>query len=223
MAVPMFSGVGIVDMQNSLGGDTFSRNAYGTYVKTRIGAPAGSAFLTDWNNIYSGIYFDWINIMNDTQRLAWYKFAIRKRNNMAQIRWRNGFEAFMSVNLTLALIPTSPIYTPPPNFNPPSIPNMPFFNALTSGTIDVAVTTGFNADCLIYLSKALPVTRMSYNQIFAFMGTMPYLGTLQGCWGNWTARYGALAPGMKVYGKYIAVNSSNGCRSTPRYFVGIST
>lgn len=213
----MFSGIGIVDMQNSISGRTFSRNAYGTYTKTRIGAPAGSAFLTTWQNVIAGLRFDWINIMTDTDRLKWYKYYIPRKNNMSKRHSINGFLSYMSCNENLALLSLPPIYTPPASYNAPVIP--PFFIIDTTGlsTMKITLNSINTFDTAVYLSNQKSAGVMSLNQIFAFMGIVP-AGTLTtNFYTTFFARYGPTISGKKVFAKICSIDSNKGTRSSFQY------
>lgn len=221
MGNPMFSGVGIVDMQNSLGTTTFSRNSYGTYTKIRIGAPAGSSYLTAWQAIYSSLFFDWANILNDGERYIWYNYRIPIKDNMTKRHFITGFDAYFYTNLNLALIAEPPLYTPPSSFNAPPIPEFPFWGSLSAGALNFSMSLQPPYPVAIYTSKLLPATRMSLNQIYAYIEFMSPLFTNQNIWVKWNARFGALTSGMKLFGKAVAINPANGARSAATYWSAI--
>lgn len=223
MAKPKFSGIGIVDLQNSIRNTTFSRNAYGTYSKNKIGAPASTAPLVAWQNIVSSLRFDWINIMAESDRVEWYSFYVKRRNNMADAVTLNGFDAYLSVNMNRAIFLLPPLYNPPPYTQNPQAPGINFINALTVGTFTVSSGGIFRQNCAIYATPLMSAGRMSLNQIYTLIGRCP-AGTFDiNLFPMFTARFGALVVGKKVFVKLTSIEPATGARGSSVLMSGIVT
>lgn len=223
MAKPKFSGIAVVDMQNSVSDTTFSRNAYGTYTKAKLGSPTPTSYLTAWQVIVGSLYFDWQNILSDSDRAKWYGLYIPRRNNMAEVNRINGFDAFLSVNLNLALIPLPPIYLPVLPYNPPQPPDTPQFGTVSALALEVITATPNPFPVMVYLSKQLSPGRMSLNQITAFIGYVPVNSGYQDFIVAYTARFGAPVTGRKIFAKVFSLDPNTGYRGSITCFSAIVT
>lgn len=216
MADVQLSGIGIVDINGSVGQTTFARNYYGIYAKQRIGAPAGSTFLTDWNNEVGSLTAVWTFGMTDTDRQEWYKVSRYKQDAMAQRIRITGFDLFMSVNLNLFLIGgmqtnVPPIYTPAPQISS--------FTITTASIVLLKITPDWAnmTECAVFVSWGLSPGRMSNTQIYAYIGHAPYPFAPNVVYTTVNNRVGNLIIGEKRFVKLIPINQTTGQRGQPQY------
>lgn len=107
MALVKFGG-GIVQMSGSIAGNTFARNRYGNYVRSRtkpvnpntarqIEVKAAMAFLTD----------RWANTLTALQRTAWnlYASSVAMKNKLGETVNLSGFNHYIRSNIIAKMVP----------------------------------------------------------------------------------------------------------------------
>lgn len=220
MATTKFSGIGVVDLNGSVGNMCFSRNFYGTYAKNKPPQPTGSAFLTAWQTEVASLTNVWEFGMDDMQRAEWYKYALLKQDAMADRNKITGFQLFMSVNLNLFLVLAPQVTAPPisqelPQSGPLAI------NTLT--TTQVKLFLSDLPDCYgaIYATKPLPPGRMSNNQIYAYiLFSFMSIGVIDFS-ASYITHFGLPVSGQKIFFKCIPISQASGKRGIPQYTSGI--
>jgi|WetSurMetagenome_2_1015567.scaffolds.fasta_scaffold15241_2 hypothetical protein len=216
MADAKFSGVGVVNLNGSIGNMTFARNFYGTYAKTRIGAPAGSTYLTTWNTEVGNLTAIWQNVLTESERAAWYTTYRVKSDSMADRIKITGFQNFMSVNLNLFLIGATGVTAPPAD--EPLTEIAPFsITSFAGGVLSVTGTNPVNTECAIYISWAMPVGRMSFNQIYAYIGHANINTAPSAIYSNTNPRVGVMTSGEKRFVKIVPINQNTGKKGTAYY------
>lgn len=219
MANVKFSGIGVVDMNGSVGNTTFARNFYGTYAKTRVGPPSGSIWLTAWQTEVASLSSVWQFGLTEDERKAWYLPFTTRIDSMAMRNKITGFDFFMSVNLNFFLTGIAPVTVPPIS----SLTAQPVSLTLTSpapNTIWVFATSQPFDSAAVYFSFPLPPGRMSFNQIYAYAAYTFANGGGLDCTAIYNGRFGALPTGMKIFCKIVPVHSASGLRGMP-YFSSI--
>lgn len=220
MAEVQFSGIGVVDMNGSVGGTTFARNYYGAYAKVRIGAPAGSIFLTNWQTEVASLANVWEFGLSDSDRQQWYTVNRTAVDSMADRNVITGYDLFMSVNLNLFLVGGVQVMLPPVYFDVPQC-GQPAINALSALNVKIYLSSLPDAVCAIYATKNLPAGRMSNNQIYAYIGwSFMSIGVID-IRAQYVPRLGIPITGKKIFFKVVPISQSSGFRGQPQYISGI--
>jgi len=218
MADVLLSGIGVSALSGSIGSTTFSFNAFGQYAKARPGTPAGSAYLTAWQALVSGVTGVWETVLTDSQRMEWYRFELTHPDELAFRHKITGFYTFMSCNLNIAIAGGIGI-TAPPIYNLP-----PCFDSLKQiAQIDMEIHSSVSTKVAVYATKELPPGRMSVNQIYFFLqyvlvgpGVTPVSNMPA-----WIARTAGAppTPGKKVFFKVQPLDDRTGLRNVPKYLM----
>lgn len=214
MAIAEFSGIGVTALNGSVGDTTFARNAYGIYAKQRIGAPAGSSFLTAWQTEVGVISEKWSSVLTESNRKAWYTVKRIQRNNLGQRVVVSGFDLYMSINLNRFLITDTFVVSPPVSKNISILKGVVVTSTVVVKLIIECLGSGF-IPAAIYATKGLPIGRMSTNQIYAFIGFNPINNVATPSDGIYISRLGALVPGTKVFIKLVPIDDNSGLRGCP--------
>ena len=217
MADILLSGIGVSALSGSVGNTTFTFNAFGAYAKARPGTPAGSSFLTAWNDTVKTVTEVWLSSMTDSDRLPWYQFELRHGDALAFHHKISGFYTFMSCNLNLALVGGAGIIVPP-DYLLPGV----FDSLEQSGAYNIILHSSVVTQVAIYATKALSPGRMSNNQIYAYLqheviapGANPIDTTT-----TWNSRFGGAAPsGMKIFFKVQPLDDKSGLRNVEKYLM----
>lgn len=216
MADIQLSGIGIVAINGSLGTTTFSRNAYGTYVKTRIGAPAGTVFLADWQTEVGNLTDGWENTLTNDQRKEWLKVRMTCRDTFGNKEVRTGFNLYMSINLNRFAVGQPSLMIPPVDRTIKQT-TPPIFVTLNPSTFDITTSNSSGIRCAIYATKGLPVGRMSNNQIYALVSRGILSSSTFHMITAYTARLGAPIPGTKIFLKIVPIFAASGLRGVAQY------
>lgn len=99
-------GGGILDASGSVGGNVFSRNRYGNYVRSRIKpVNPNSPRQQEIRGILGGLVDEWLNSLTTDQRAAWNQYAanISWNNRLGESVKLSGFNHFTRAN-TLRLL-----------------------------------------------------------------------------------------------------------------------
>jgi hypothetical protein len=219
MAEVKYSGVGVVDMNGSIGNVTYSRNFYGAYAKTKKGAPASTIWLVDQQDIIAYVAPFW-QLLTDDERRQWYNVSIMHSDSMAQKNTITGFLFFMSTYVNRYASGLFTIYPTPDSLAPftPYVINN-FIAFVSAGDIWVQADPVIGAANLatLFCSKPLPAGRMSYKQIYYRVILFPADGSTNAVTTNISSRVGLPSPGQKMFFKAVP-NSPSGILGTPLYF-----
>lgn len=216
MAEVKFSGVGVVDMNGSVGNMTFARNFYGAYAKTRIGAPVATSWLIAWQTEVASLVNVWEFGLSETDRQLWYTVARQKKDSMADTNQITGFDLYMSVNLNLFLAASAPVIAPPAP-SPLIQCGQPVIVSCTPTVFNINVPGHFADTLLFYATKNLPPGRMSFNQIYGFSAPYNNTGGVTNFNAAWNFRFGLRITGHKIFVKFVPINSSTGERGIAQY------
>lgn len=216
MAEVKFSGVGVVDMNGSVGNMTFARNFYGAYAKTRIGAPASTPFLVAWQTEVASLVNVWEFGLSEADRKVWYTVAQEKKDSMADTNKITGFDLYMSINLNLFLVSSAPVTAPPVSFERLQIPEI-IIGAHTTVAFRISAAIVGSVPCALYFSRNLSPGRMSNNQIYAYAGLFGISAVPINVAAQFNTRIGALVSGKKVFVKLVPISQTSGLRGVPQY------
>jgi len=213
-------------MSGATGSVVTTRNYYGYYQKARIGAPATpSAALISWNGVYSFVHAAY-EALTDLERNEWLASAQnpvwQRIDALAAKQSFSGFHLFMHLNLSLALIGSALLSTPP--LYPVRPPLMPPIATNYATVAEVIVTWPpfIGQTVILYASNAMNVGRMSNNQIFGFMQKVDSHAGGIDFTAPWNARYGAITSGKKIFVRVSVIDPITGVRSLPQYASGIT-
>lgn len=158
MALVRYGG-GIVQMSGSIAGNTFARNRYGNYVRSRIApvnpqSPRQSAIRA----IVAFVTTLWLSTLTQLQRDAWAVFAnnVPAKNKLGEVINLSGFNQFVKSNIVAVNVGLAPILDAPVIFDLPG--EDPEFNiAVDAGTGKITVAFDDNRDWLDEDDAALVV------------------------------------------------------------------
>lgn len=97
-------GGGILDASGSLGGNTFARNRYGNYVRSRVGPVNPNTSRQQYvRNLMGSLVEDWSVTLTQAQRDAWnvYANAIPWVNALGETVRLSGFNHFIRSNMAI--------------------------------------------------------------------------------------------------------------------------
>lgn len=216
MGKPKFGGMGPIDMQNSVGDVVYSRNHYGTYTKSKGPTPEATPALEDWQDVVKSTELAWQSL-TDTQRIPWYSYFIKRKNQMATTITISGHEAFISVNLNLYLSGGTPTSTPPV-YSPVNQIEIVSFIQAPGNIFDLTVSAFDNTSnrVVVYSSFPVPPGRMSFNQIYGYwlVSSASYIPVP---YGQYVSRFRVIPAGWKIFIKVFCVNYYTGRRGVPKY------
>lgn len=99
------AGIGISEGRGSVGGQVFSRNRYGAYIRSKVSpVQPGSAPQLAVRNYFQIITNRWTNILTAGQRLAWktYADAVPVMDTLGQTQYLDGHAMYVRCNLPRA-------------------------------------------------------------------------------------------------------------------------
>lgn len=220
MAEAKFSGVGVVNMNGSVGNTTFARNAYGTYAKMRIGAPAGSLWLAAWQLQVMNFASVWQYGMTDEQRARWYIPSILRKDSLADTNKINGFDLYMSCNLNSYLAGGGGFVVPRLHLLFVPIKSVAT-NSFTTTQLVLDFVAPANTPIAIYATPGLSPGRMSYTQIYGYVHYYQVGFGALNLFAFYVPRFGVPVSGTKIFVKVVPINPFNGVKGSASYCSGI--
>jgi hypothetical protein len=103
MALVKFGG-GVTQMSGSAGGNTYSRNRFGNYMRSRTKpVNPNSTGQSDVRDALSALSEDWHTELSSSQRIAWatYANAVSMKNRLGESVYLTGFNHFIRSNTEL--------------------------------------------------------------------------------------------------------------------------
>jgi len=100
MALVMYGG-GILQMSGSIGGNTFAKNRYGKYIRTRTKpVNPNSARQQQIRGIFAQLTTRWAQTLTNNQRIAWNLYAsnVAMKNRLGEIINLTGFNHYIRSN-----------------------------------------------------------------------------------------------------------------------------
>lgn len=154
--------------------------------------------------------------LTQTEQDAWINLSgIFKSNRFGVPRPVKGKAAFVELNTNLINVGGTVITTPNPLADVPSITSATVVSDVSSATVTATYATTPTDIGVIHLVFATPLLSSGVNRPrpsdFRQIGQIPantaspYLG-----FADWTAKFGALIAGQKLFLKFIAINTTTG-------------
>lgn len=215
MALVKF-GAGVSEMRGKEGGVIYSRNAYGSYIKTKV-SPVNPQTAKQLNqrSFMGNISQAW-KACTAGQKGNWDALGaqVTRVNRFGDNTYYTGFNLFMKLNRNLQLIGTSIISVAP---IPPVVPTLTL-STLTSDVSDNKITLAFSPTVptdytmFVYATPLIVGGRRFVKNYYRFIGRIAAAETSpQELLGMWQASLGGvLIAGAKIFVKCKFVNSVNG-------------
>lgn len=202
-------GIAVSEARGSIGGQTFSRNRGGMYIRARATptntvTPARTVVRAQFANVSSG----WRNVLNDVQRAAWDAWAelspdATTLNSLGETIRIGGKAAYQRLNLRLLQAGMTPV-TDPPTISGPAAPASPTA-ALTNDMGDVGAATlaatapGAGRRLQLFMGPPVPpgATLLQKNQL-RLIGTGADNAAVVTATAAYQSRYGAPPVGARV-------------------------
>lgn len=225
-------GQGIADARGAVGGQVFSRNKGGAYLRARIApinrnTPQQTAVRANFGANAKG----WGTLLTAAQRTAWTNFAAAnpRVNILGASIILAGLAMFQSLNQVLAQILSTLITDPPPDLSVPIIATVTAASA-DSATPDIKITTDAQATVAdaayyIFATKPLAPGKTPQTSDFRFIGN--YAPTPAATHTSFAAAYqtlfGAWNVGASIGVQVATVNTASGALTPGLRFNVIST
>lgn len=214
MALVKFSAL-VSEMRNKLNGSVFSKNRAGNYLRNKV-TPVNpqTTFQANVRGNFGNLSQNWRALTND-QRKAWDNAATNfpYTNIFGDVKYLSGFGLYMKLNNNLLQIPTAPITNPPTPAEIPLLLNDATVITLSPESIKVAVTPGTQptgTQTLIYATPPIPAGREYVKNQFRLLGSYSSTSGLVEIGAEWTARFGSLLPGQKVFTRTVIIMEDTG-------------
>ena len=222
MAIVKYGG-GIVGIRGTTGGNTFSANTNGNYVKTWA-RPRNPRSYGQTLNRY--LYQQWPaawRALSDEQRTDWNDYAALHplTNSLGEEYYRSGFQWFTHCNQNLIVTEGTPIADAPVGEQPDTIEP----NSLTYDDSGVPYTVAVNFDehafdgvFIVIFAHVLPFSgNMSWPTRYDLLRYLYDPGegvTLVDSWSQHAAKYGPPQLGYKWFA-HVVTQTTEGLRSSP--------
>lgn len=202
-----------VPQSGSLAGQTSSRNRYGQYRRTRA-VPVNPN--TDAQILARGRLADlsenWRALSPET-REAWTLAGalVQKTDSLGQTYNLTGLQHYVGTQSVLAATGQAAVTNPPVGEKP----NPPVVTVEASGADELSVEVASTADKVMLFSSPPTSPGRSFNKDFRLIGVAtPSEGTATFALAAFTAKFGTLIAGQKLFLQAFAVDST-GMKSSP--------
>jgi hypothetical protein len=220
MAKIIFSGVAGVDMRNKLNGSVFSKNRYGSYVRTKV-TPVNPQTTSQQNvrNRLSTNSQAWRGL-TETQRQGWIDAAVNfpVTDIYGNSKILSGQALYVKLNNNLAMIGEAAISDAP---SPVAIPQLELTNVTaddSANTVIVAGTTPVPADFAMAVFATPNVTpgRSFVKNLFRFVDALAAAATSPfDISAAYTALFGDPVADQKIFVKAFYVSTITGQAGIP--------
>lgn len=130
----------VSDIRGSIGGETYSRNPGGLYVKARSSpAQPASAYRDTVQAALTALTQAWSGTLTESQRTGWRQYAKTwpDHNRLGQVIQHTGFNHFVRCNFYFYVAYSSIQFSNPPEAGPAHLPQFTF--TANSGTNQVTI------------------------------------------------------------------------------------
>jgi len=117
-------GLAISQISGSSGGQTFSRNRFGQYIRSRaIPINPNSSYQQAIRNAVSQLAARWSQVLTSTQRDAWNSYAsnVSVQNRLGQTVYLTGFQMYQRSNASRVQVGETPIDDGPATLSLPEV------------------------------------------------------------------------------------------------------
>lgn len=210
----------VADIRNKLNGSVFSKNRYGSYVRTKV-TPVNpqTSFQQAARNRLASLSASW-RTLEASQRQAWIDAAVNfpVTNIFGNTEILSGQALYVSLNTNLILGGQAQITDPPA---PGSIPVFAA-TALSAdaglGELEVTVSsatvpTGFTM--LVYATPSVGTGKQFVKNLYRFIGTATATAGVSDIATIWEARFGTMTPGQNQWVRVALLNNTTGQVGVP--------
>lgn len=215
-------GAGVSEMRGKEGGVIYSRNAYGSYIKTKV-SPVNPQSTFQQNNRSSmgNLAQSW-NALTAGQKSAWNTLGdqVTRTNRFGDQTTYTGFNLYMRLNRNLAVIGQSAISTAP---TPPELP------VLTAGTLTATVagtvltqaftptSPGSGLYLVVYATNNIVTSRKFVKNFYRYIYNASNPSTSPAnLYQSWNTRYSNdLIAGATIFTKMKLIDSATGFDGVP--------
>lgn len=221
MALVKF-GAGISEMRGKEGGVVYSRNAFGSYIKTKV-SPVNpqTALQQAQRSLMGNLAQAWVSLSSG-QKAAWDNLGsqVTRINRFGDSTTYTGFSLFMRLNRNLSVIGQSAITTAP------TLPTIP---VLTAGALSAVVagptmtqafaptTPGSGLYIAFYATNNILTGRRFVKNYYRLVTVQSNPGSSpSNIYAAWNAVFNnVLVAGAKIFTKIKIIDSATGFDGTP--------
>ena len=214
MALVKF-GAGVSEMRGKEGGVIYSKNAYGSYMKTKV-SPTNpqTKYQQDVRAVLQGIASSWKDL-TQTQKDNWKDLGaqVERVNRFGDITNFTGFTLFMKLNLNIITVGGSAITAAP---SVPTIPTLVAGDFIAESTVEslsLAFTPSLTSSGISLVSYVTPLIYTGKNfvkNIRRFIQADSEPTTAVDMLTAWKVRFGAMVTGARVMGAWKLVDEATG-------------
>jgi len=228
MAKVLF-GMMAVDMRNKLGGQVFSKNRGGAYIRTKV-TPTNPQTVAQQGARYNLTEFaqTW-RTLTAAQRASWEAAVsnYQKTDIFGQLKSPSGINLYCKLNINLAEIGVAPITTPPTPGSLSEVTGVTLTASHTANVFTIAWTSGAvpaGENWIIRATKGLSAGRNFFKGFYRVIDTLPPAATspeLESA--AYVAKFGNIVAGQKYAVEIIQVNNVTGQKGQPITAFAIAT
>jgi|SRR5882724_294826 len=208
----------VVDMRNKVGGTVYSKNRGGAYTKNKVSPaqPRTSAQTTARSRMTT--FAQGFRALTATQIAAWNSAvsAFQKTDIFGDLKSPSGINLYCKLNINLAQVGVAAITTPPLPIGVVGPVTLTPAAAAGAATFTLAFTVSpvpANTVWLLQATQQLSPGRSSVNSFYRSFSTIAAAGTSPAnIAAAYTAKFGTLVAGQKIFIKVIPVSSTTGIK-----------
>lgn len=220
-------GMMAVDMRNKLGGQVFSKNRGGAYIRTKVTpANAQTSFQTAVRAILT-FFAQSFRTLTAAQILAWNNAVsdFTGTDIFGDVRTPSGINLYIRLNANLAKVGEPAISDPPLPTNVGQLTGITVAASAGGGTVSIGADQAtVGAGLRMYVEATSPQSagksfvKSEYRSI-GFTAVNAALPSAQGA--NYVAKFGAMVQGQKLFVRVQTVDVATGLISLPQVAVCI--
>jgi hypothetical protein len=211
----------VTDIRNKVGGQVYSKNRGGAYVKNKVSPaqPRTTAQTTARSRMTT--YAQGFRALTATQIAAWNAAvaSFQKTDVFGDLKVPSGINLYSKLNINLAQVGGTAITTPPL----PSAVVGPVTLTLTTAAGTPAFSLAFTVSpvaastaWIVQATQQLSPGRSSVNSFFRTIGTIAAVATTpSNQLSNYNTKFGTLVAGQKIFVRVIPVSTVTGIKGTP--------
>lgn len=221
MALVKF-GAGVSEMRGKEGGVIYSRNAFGSYIKTKV-SPVNPNSLKQQavRSLMGNLAQLWATLTAGEQA-AWETLGaqVTRINRFGDSLTYTGFSLFMRLNRNLSNLGVSAITVAPSLVTMPDLAIASLTVALTGTSMSLAFspsTPGATFTLVVYVTPLIYTGRKFVKNFYRLVGFYANPASPKNVYAEWTAYFGTvLVPGTKVFLKAKIIENTTGWDSVPQ-------